>query len=326
MLEDANQPINESDDMHTIKSTVRIGSVIGMATTCLLASPAIAASPAQTTQPSCGATITTDTKLTSDLTDCPNNGLVIGADNIILDLNGHTIDGDGTEFTECPPDEPCDIGIIDIDHRGVTIKDGSVEEFVIDVIVADATDSRLTRLIVSESSLFGLFIVNSSAVQLDRTTASANGLATDQAGIVVFDSHDLQIERNTVSGNGDIGMFMIGVDTSRVARNTLSGNPEAGIILEGSGNDLNENRATDSQDGLIVAGNDNTIARNQLTGAVCSDGCGYGVAIEGGRNNLAERNIVVGFHQAGIRVSSFEAEGGAPTRPNHHQQEHHPGR
>ena len=42
----------------------------------------------------CGDTITTDTTLDSDLVNCPNNGIIIGADNITLDLNGHTIDGD----------------------------------------------------------------------------------------------------------------------------------------------------------------------------------------------------------------------------------------
>jgi hypothetical protein len=45
---------------------------------------------------SCCDTITTDTTLDSDLVNCPNDAIVIGADSITLDLNGHTIDGDGT--------------------------------------------------------------------------------------------------------------------------------------------------------------------------------------------------------------------------------------
>ena len=43
----------------------------------------------------CGDVITQGTTLDSDLIDCPGDGLVIGADNITLDLNGHTVDGDG---------------------------------------------------------------------------------------------------------------------------------------------------------------------------------------------------------------------------------------
>ena len=49
---------------------------------------------------SCGDTITRDTTLRHDLTDCVGNGLVIGADNIKLDLNGHTLDGNDA-------DDPC---------------------------------------------------------------------------------------------------------------------------------------------------------------------------------------------------------------------------
>src|SRR5690242_13975220 len=58
----------------------------------------------------CGDVITVNTRLSSDLVNCPDNGLVIGADNITLDLNGHVIDGDGTPFPSCPPATPCDIG------------------------------------------------------------------------------------------------------------------------------------------------------------------------------------------------------------------------
>lgn len=43
----------------------------------------------------CGDTITTDTVLQRDLVNCPDVGLVIGADNVTLNLNGHEVDGDG---------------------------------------------------------------------------------------------------------------------------------------------------------------------------------------------------------------------------------------
>jgi hypothetical protein len=61
--------------------------------------------PAFASPISCGDTITTDTTLEADLIDCPSNGVVIGADDITLDLNGHVIDGDGTEFADCG--KPC---------------------------------------------------------------------------------------------------------------------------------------------------------------------------------------------------------------------------
>jgi len=43
---------------------------------------------------SCGDTITSDTVLNHDLQSCSGNGIIIGADNITFDCNGHTIAGD----------------------------------------------------------------------------------------------------------------------------------------------------------------------------------------------------------------------------------------
>ena len=48
----------------------------------------VGAGQALARQVGCGDTITTDTTLDSDLVNCPNNGVVIGADNITLDLKG----------------------------------------------------------------------------------------------------------------------------------------------------------------------------------------------------------------------------------------------
>src|SRR5436189_3017872 len=87
-------------------------------------------SQASASQVSCGDTITADTKLDHDLVNCPNNGIVIGADNITLDLNGHTIDSDGTPAAGCNPEiDFCDVGVVNDSHRGVTVVGGEVREF-----------------------------------------------------------------------------------------------------------------------------------------------------------------------------------------------------
>jgi hypothetical protein len=84
----------------------------------------------------CGDTITTDTTLESDLVDCPNNGIVIGADNITLDLNGHTIDGDGRRVDSCPEDEDCDVGMLNLaGYNGLTVVGGTIRQFGIGILV-----------------------------------------------------------------------------------------------------------------------------------------------------------------------------------------------
>ena len=112
--------------------------VLAAATFLLAVAPG--AQAAKPVHVSCGEIITEDTKLANDLIDCPRHGIVIGADNITLDLNGHTIDGDDTLFEPCPEDEPCDAGIANSGIRegvpvngegynGVTIKNGFIRDF-----------------------------------------------------------------------------------------------------------------------------------------------------------------------------------------------------
>ena len=116
------------------------GAVIAAALVVAQSSQATPRAP----EPSCGATITVSTKLDRDLVNCPNNGITIGADKVMLDLNGHAIDGDGSEFPGCPPDQPCDVGLVDLDHHGVTIKGGRVREFALGALLVGAADTRLT--------------------------------------------------------------------------------------------------------------------------------------------------------------------------------------
>jgi hypothetical protein len=77
------------------------------------------ARPAPAQQLSCGDKITTDTRLDRDLVDCRNNGIVIGADNVTLNLNGHLIDSDGTPAAGCNPRRKiCDVGVVSVGHDG----------------------------------------------------------------------------------------------------------------------------------------------------------------------------------------------------------------
>lgn len=268
-------------------------------------------------QLSCGDTIAVNTKLASDLVNCPNNGLVIGADNVTLDLNGHVIDGDDAEFTDCPPDEACDIGVLDFDHHGVTIKGGEVREFTFGALVVGATDSRLTRLDLSHHFFSGLLVAESSRSQIDRITASANGLTTDQAGVDIFDSDHLALTGNSVSSNGDIGFFVSGLDDGHFEENSVGGNleRESGILLDhGNRNVFSSNRLSGNQDGIVVSGDGNIVVGNWLTGPLeCPEECGFGIGVQGGTGNVVEGNVVLRFHQAGIQVAAFEEFGGPPT-------------
>jgi parallel beta-helix repeat protein len=257
---------------------------------------------------SCGATITADTTLDSDLVNCPNNGIVIGADNITLDLNGHRIDGDGELTEDCGDDEICDAGVVNDGHSRVTIQGGSLREFAGGVFVLGASGNRLRHLSASRNMFVGLLIVESTATQVKQNSASDNGPTTDANGIVLFASHNNQIEHNTVSRNGHQGIFIGESDHNRIAGNLVADNSVAGIAMEADNhNELSGNRVRRNGDGIIVIGDGNTITRNHVTDAVgCPEGCGFGISLEGGSHNLVAGNHVARARRADIRLDAFE--------------------
>ena len=258
---------------------------------------------------SCGATITTDTTLDSDLVNCPNNGIVIGADNITLDLNGHSINGDGKLIEDCA--EICDTGVVNDGHRRVTIQGGSVREFAVGVFVGGASSNRLLHLSASHNLFVGLLILESTATQVEQNSASDNGRTTNANGIVLFASRNNRIDRNTVSRNGHQGIFIGESDHNRIVRNLVADNPVAGIAMEGGSNEVSRNRVRRNGDNIIVIGDGNTITRNHVADAVgCpEDGgiaCGFGISLEGGSHNLVAGNQVARARHADIRLDAFE--------------------
>jgi parallel beta-helix repeat protein len=276
----------------------------------------LGASQASASHVSCGDTITADTTLDSDLIDCPDNGIVIGADDITLDLNGHTIDGDGELREDCPEDEICDDGVVALDHARVTIRDGSLREFALGVLVAGASETRLLDLTVSRNMFPGVVIGESTGTELRRSLISANGLDTDEAGIVVFHAAESRIARNSISDNGDIGVFAEGADDTIFDRNELSGNREAAMLLDASNrNVFDRNRVARNGEGITVGGDENTITRNHVVDSRAGvEGGGLGIFVASGHDNLVEGNFVAGASRIGIQVSLLpeELEGGTP--------------
>jgi hypothetical protein len=91
----------------------------------------------------CGQQIRRDRTLHRDLHNCPNKGIVIKADGVTLDLNCHTIDGNGRPVKHCHRHAICDVGVLNRGHDGVTVRHGSVREFRFGVQVG--TPVRTTR-------------------------------------------------------------------------------------------------------------------------------------------------------------------------------------
>jgi parallel beta-helix repeat protein len=254
---------------------------------------AFGAGQASASHVSCGDTITIDTKLDSDLVNCPNNGIVIGADDITVDLNGHLIDGDGAEFDGCPEGEPCDFGVLNDGHDGVSVRDGSVRQFAVGALIFSARHNRVLGISSSRNLLFG-FVVADSARSLVRDSSGNRNPAPEGDGLGLFGSNHIRILHNSFRRNG-LGIHVDDSTHNLIKRNRISRNAEFGIFMQGDHNRARRNRCRRNGTCVLVnPGSRNVITRNRVSRGLA------GIAVEKGRGNLVARNVVVHTRRTGI--------------------------
>ena len=251
-------------------------------------------------QPTCGDTITTDTTLHHNLLNCPNNGIIIGADNITLDLNYHTIDGDGKPAGGCDPrTEFCDVGVANFGHDGVTLIHGSLRQFGGGVDFGRVRDNRLLDISASKNADVGIQLFSCSRSLIRNSSGTGSTSRRDGTGLGLFDCHDVRVLHNSVRDNaGHHGMVLVDANDNLVKGNRLSRNGGEGMIVEGGKrNRISRNRLVGNDAGITLGpGSHDVIKRNRVSGGR------DGIRIEKGHGNLVVDNVVTHARRAGVRL------------------------
>lgn len=178
---------------------------------CLL----ILAGPSVTADDLCGATIAEDLKLHHDLT-CTGAGLIVGADGIRINLNGHTISGSGT-----------DAGIDVVGRTDISIRGGTIRNFAVAVRVNTSSD-----LVISHTE----FVENGEGIDLQAgsvaNTIKQNYFRDNSTRAIMLrsSSSDNDIKHNTFTGNR-VGILVFGGVDNVLRKNIVSGSTVAGIRL-----------------------------------------------------------------------------------------------
>ncbi|MEX0988923.1 MAG: right-handed parallel beta-helix repeat-containing protein [Actinomycetota bacterium] len=231
--------------------------------------------PAQAGTPiGCGTTVVTSIVLDRDLIDCPTDGLIVGADAITIDLNGHTIDGPGTFDFEW---DGIDNGA---GHDGVTVVDGTLRDFGgVGVRLVDATGNRLSDLVLTD----------------------------DRRGVEITDSSDTLIQASSIVDNFSNGIAIQGSTGTQIADNVLS-NSRGGsevLVFTSTGTSIEGNRMSGGFAPSVqsVLGSNNDVIGNVITGNVLDLGevTDIGVSMDSPGGRIA-KNEISGFDQAAIFV------------------------
>ena len=256
---------------------------------------ALIAAPAQATHVQCGDVITQDTKLDSDLIDCPANGVVIGADGITLDLNGHTIDGSG--FPPGPSNGVDDSGGFD----RVTIENGTIRDFRNGVFL-DHVDGAVVQRIETRDVLNGLLLVFSTGNRIERNKLTAIG-----NGVWLAEGSNANLITRNEFTHSNIGVFLLPTDfapphppeLNQIERNSFNANRVGVSIPSGRSNTVVKNEVeSNTAVGIDVGGFDTTVAENDLSGN------GTGIQVSGQGATTVSRNSIEDSAGDGIQVSS----------------------
>ena len=241
----------------------------------------------------CGQTLTASTRLARSLVGCPGNGLVIGADNITVDLAGHSISGVNAAGSE---------GIADDGHRGVRIQNGTITNFFLNgvglrgaprSVVRNVTIRKIGAGGVENETSAGVLVKDSPNTLVTASTVRNDVVAFQSDGVDVLSSAGTTVSGNRVADNAWNGMFVLDSPRSRVIGNALDGNQNQGIEVNlGS-------------DGTLLAGNHagNNVSNGLVVGAIS------GARIEGNTLTGNGESGLFMFDLHNSRVSANRASG-----------------
>jgi parallel beta-helix repeat protein len=209
----------------------------------------------------CGATIVEDLKLRHDLT-CTGPGLIVGADGIRINLNGHTLAGSGT-----------DVGITVTGRSDVSIRGGTIRGFAAAVRVISSSDLVITHNEFAENGE-GIDLQSGSVANTIKQNLFRDN--TIRAVMLRTDSAENDIKHNTFTGNR-VGILVFGGVDNTLQKNVLSGSTLAAIRLNviATGNLIRDNDVMSNQAGIeflvtptgSATGND--LVRNTIELNVC---------------------------------------------------------
>ena len=228
----------------------------------------------------CGLTLTDDLRLDHDLV-CAGGGLIVGADGIKVDLNGHSLTGSGAG-----------VGILVAGRTDVTIEGGVIRNFAVAMQLNTATG-----VVIRHNEFAG------NAEHLDLQAGSIGNTikenvlrdATIRAIMLRGSVTHNEIKDNTLTGNR-VGILVFAGADNQIKDNVISGSSLAGIRVNvfATGNVIKANTIAASAAGVefLVTPTGSAIGNelkgNTLTGNACAvKGPTSGNAL---KDNLFENN------------------------------------
>jgi parallel beta-helix repeat protein len=201
----------------------------------------------------CDTAITANFVLANDL-KCTGDAFAIKVDNVVLDLNGHTLSGPGMGPQTWPNPQLDSVGVRAGGHTGVTVRHGTIDGFPTGVYFVDMVRSSIED-VQSQHNRYGFYIQASTGISVRRSTAFGNiyGLHLQESSNNVVQGN--RLVRQTYNSPGGYGIYLYRSDGNRIFENEIENNINWGVwFSEAKGNTFFHND---------IGGNNPPVSDNQ---------------------------------------------------------------
>jgi parallel beta-helix repeat protein len=221
--------------------------------------------------PSCGQVITQNVLLTSNLNCADSDGLIVGASDIVIDLNGHTISGPDVDSQEKTSSK---VGVMIPNMNNVVVQDGTIQGFQAGILMTGSQNVELSN-IISKNNQMGAFSTGASIVN-----AHLSIFMNNEIGFAGHSTQQATIQDNILFQNTLAGITLVNSDNGLLTLNSIteSGN---GLYVDNqsTNNNINFNNVLlntvdiNNANGLPVNTNTNTFDQNNCMTANPSGIC-----------------------------------------------------
>ncbi len=293
-----------ADSKHHFSGILAVASICALAVGMADAPPALALPPSA----SCGETLTASVTLSEGITNCDGGGVIIGAENLVFNCEGHAITGSGGG-----------IGIAVLLESNVTIVGCRVSGFGTGVVISNSSDVELRDSVVTASAGFGIqanYTIFGSFLSNALSGNLGGGMALSDSSLSTFSA-------NTVVGNGagrscsecGAGLLFTGSGAESCNHDVISGNfvdnnrGDGVSVLCGGDLTVSENIAADNGlNGILLGASVAPTASFVAVRNAAEGNKGAGYDFEGAANYLVSDNIAAANLGDGFVVNGATSE------------------
>ena len=220
-------------------------------------SSATAATITPITNPACGEVVQGSVNLTANL-NCTGDGLIVGADNTVINLNGYTLTGPGQQSSK--------VGIVVPNNDNIMISGpGVIKGFQAGILATGSNNVQIKSVILTGNEI-AVFTTGSTNTQVQENIIKNNNL-----GVASHSSKGASLMSNLITGNELAGVTLVNTHKAVIAANNIEGG-QNGLFLDAqsSDNTMNMNNVLHN---VIDLNNANGLAPNINVNSFADNNC-----------------------------------------------------